>query len=143
MQINEYQENFYNKAINLKKILLILLIFIFLILKKKIKNNNFYDYYYGMLIIEDDEKVSTLVNINDLEKILNNNRIIINNLSYSYNIEKVADDNFINGDDVFKKIYLKINDNKNFNMKNLYLNYSIIVDKNTIFNYVKESIIGR
>lgn len=143
MQINEYQENFYNKAINLKKILLILLIFIFAILIIIIKNNNFYDYYYGMLIIEDDEKVSTLVNINDLEKILNNNRIIINNLSYSYNIEKVADDNFINGDDVFKKIYLKINDNKNFNMKNLYLNYSIIVDKNTIFNYVKESIIGR
>lgn len=143
MQINEYQENFYNKAINLKKILLILLIFIFAILIIIIKNNNFYDYYYGMLIIEDDEKFSTLVNINDLEKILNNNRIIINNLSYSYNIEKVADDNFINGDDVFKKIYLKINDNKNFNMKNLYLNYSIIVDKNTIFNYVKESIIGR
>ena len=143
MQINEYQENFYNKAINLKKILLILLIFIFAILIIIIKNNNFYDYYYGMLIIEDDEKVSTLVNINDLEKILNNNRIIINNLSYSYNIEKVADDNFINGDDVFKKIYLKINDNKNFNIKNLYLNYSIIVDKNTIFNYVKESIIGR
>ncbi len=143
MQINEYQENFYNKTINLKKIILIILVFIFIILIIVIANNNFYDYFYGMLIVEDDERISTLVNINDLEKVLNNNEIIINQLHYSYNIEKIENDNFINGDDVFKKIYLKINDNKVFNIKNLYLNYSIIVDKNTIFNYVRKSIIGR
>ena len=143
MQINKYQENFYKKKKKKKKIILIILVFIFIILIIVIANNNFYDYFYGMLIVEDDERISTLVNINDLEKVLNNNEIIINQLHYSYNIEKIENDNFINGNDVFKKIYLKINDNKVFNIKNLYLNYSIIVDKNTIFNYVRKSIIGR
>lgn len=142
MQISEYQENFYNKTINLKKIILIISIFIFVILSILVANNSFYDYFNGMLIIESDKKISTLVIINDLEKILNNNKIIINNVNYSYSIEKIDDDNFINGDDVFKKVYLKINDSEIFNVENIYLNYSIIIKKNTIFNYIKESIIG-
>ena len=142
MQISEYQENFYNKTINLKKIILIISIFIFVILSILVANNSFYDYFNGMLIIESDKKISTLVIINDLEKILNNNKIIINNVNYSYIIEKIDDDNFINGDDVFKKVYLKINDSEVFNLENIYLNYSIIIKKNTIFNYIKESIIG-
>lgn len=142
MQISEYQENFYNKTINLKKIILIISIFIFVILSILVANNSFYDYFNGMLIIESDKKISTLVIINDLEKILNNNKIIINNVNYAYSIEKIDDDNFINGDDVFKKVYLKINDSEIFNVENIYLNYSIIIKKNTIFNYIKESIIG-
>ena len=143
MQISEYQENFYNKTINLKKIILIISIFIFVILSILVANNSFYDYFNGMLIIESDKKISTLVIINDLEKILNNNKIIINNVNYSYSIEKIDDDNFINGDDVFKKVYLKINDSEIFNVENIYLNYSIIIKKNTILNIKICDIMGK
>lgn len=101
---------FYNSAILLSVILFVFIIIIFTCK---------YQSYYITLGTMIDNKLELLVDVKDFDYVKNNSKIIIDNITYDYQIELIDD-----------KLY---RDDNYHNYKNIYLN---IKDLNNIDNYV-------
>lgn len=142
MEINLYQNNFSNKYICLWKMISVVLVFILVLALILIFNNGFYDYYEGNAIFEDPNKFSTLVNINDLEKITSSRKIVIEGTTFSYDVLIIDDNDYVYGNEIFKKIHISLNCDNCSHIKNKYSRYYIILGHDTIFNYFIKNLKG-
>lgn len=142
MSIKDFQGSFECKDFNCIKFFVVVLFFIFVLFLIIVFNNNFYDYYTGIAIVEDKNKISTLVNVNDLEKVLNNKEMIIERTTFAYTISYISDDFIEYGTDLFKKVGIFIELKDSLNLKNNYFNYKIITGKDTIVKYFFKTIKG-
>lgn len=142
MSVKEYQGSFEIKDFECLKFSLVVFIFIIILSLIIIFNNNFYDYYNGVAIVEDDNKISTLVNVNDLDKVLNNGKMIIERTTFAYNVLDISNEFIEYGTDLFKKVVISIELDTSLNITNNYINYKIITGKDTIIKYVFKTIKG-
>ena len=135
MDINLFQDLFINKNLSLKRIYLIVSIFIISILMIIIFNNDFYDYYEGTSSLKDNIVIYSVVSIHDLKYINNNKNMMIGGSTFSYKIVKI--DDYIEG---YKVVSLKLSDYKGID--NMFIEYKIVINKDTIFNYMVRSMKG-
>jgi len=134
MDINIFQDLFVNKSLSIKKIYITVSIFIISILLIVIFYNEFYDYYEGSATIKDN-MITSVVSIYDLKYINNNKNMIIGGSTFSYKIVKI--DDYIEG---YNVVSIKLN---NYNeVDNLFIEYKIIINKDTILDYFIKSMKG-
>ena len=134
MDINIFQDLFINKSLSLKKIYIIVSIFIISILMIVIFDNEFYDYYEGSATVKDNT-ITSVVSIYDLKYINNNKNMIIGGSTFSYKIVKI--DDYFEG---YKVVSMKLNDYNE--VDNLFIEYKIIINKDTILDYFIKSLRG-
>ena len=142
MKIESYQNSFKNKEISIFKSTVVITIFIIILGLIIVFNNDFYNYYSGYGILEKNNEISILVDINDLNKITNNNKIIIERTTFSYKVISIDKNNIEYGNNILKKIVIEVPITKELNIKNNYVKYKIIISKDTILNYVLKTIKG-
>ena len=134
MEISIFEDLFINRIISLKKIYIVVSIFIVTILSIILFNNNFYDYYEGYASYN-DEKLSLIVSIYDLNKITTNSEIIIGGTTFTYKIYKI--DNYL---EEYKIVNIEVNNYKG--IENEFIKYKIIIDRDTVLNYLIKTIKG-
>ena len=142
MKIESYQNNFNNKEISIFKSMIVVAIFIIVLSLIIVFNNEFYNYYSGYGVLEKDNEISILIDINDLNKITNNNKIIIERTTFSYKIISIDEANIEYGNNILKKVLIEVLLTKELNIKNNYIKYKIITSKDTILNYILNTIKG-
>lgn len=134
MEISIFEDLFINRIISLKKIYIVVSIFIVSILSIIILNNNLYDYYEGYASYNDGN-LSLIVSIYDLNKITTNNEILIGGATFSYKINKI--DNYL---EEYKIININVDNYKG--IENEIIKYKVVIDKDTILNYLIKTIKG-
>lgn len=142
MKIESYQNNFNNKEISIFKSMIVVAIFIIVLSLIIVFNNEFYNYYSGYGVLENDNEISILIDINDLNKITNNNKIIIERTTFSYKVISIDEANIEYGNNILKKVIIEVLLTKELNIKNNYIKYKIITSKDTILNYILNTIKG-
>lgn len=142
MEIKNYQNSFYNKKVSVLKSIVVVLFFIVLLSLIIVLNNDFYEYYSGYGILENNNEISILVDIKDLNKITSNEKIIIERTTFSYKVVSIDDVNIEYGTNIFKKLVIEVPIPNELNIENNYIEYKIITAKDTILNYVLQTIKG-
>lgn len=132
MDINYFNNSFSNEELNVKKYFLLVLFFIVLLFFI-LKNNSFYDYYLGSGVVSNN-MIKTSVLLNNLEKINTNNKIEIGGSTFTYEVESIEKEDYIYGENYYKMVNIKIIESFNY-IENDYINYKIILDKDTMFSY--------
>jgi len=143
MELDIYQNNFETKEIKLEKYIITIAIFIIIITIIVSLFNNFYYYYNGTGFFKGDNCFSILVDINDLNKVTKNNKILIEGTTFTYDITNISSDNFDYETNIYKSIVLNIKDLPDYlNIENNYVSYKIITKKDTIINYIFKTVLG-
>ena len=143
MELNLYKNNFETKEISLIKYLITISIFIIILIFIVFLNNNFNYYYSGNAFVKENNCINILVRIEDLEKITKNKKIIIEGTTFTYQVINISDESFENISDFYKSVFLKIDKlPSSINLKNNYVNYKIVTRKNTILNYIIDTVFG-
>ena len=142
MKIKNYQDSFQNRNISIFKSVVVVLFFIFILSLIIVFNNNFYEYYTGYGILESKNEISILVDIKDLNKITSNEKIIIERTTFSYKVLSIDNANIEYGNNIFKKVIISVLIPNELNIENNYVKYNIITEKDTILNYVLNTIKG-
>jgi len=140
MNIRLFNEIFINKIVDKRKIIYLESIFIIVIFLIIIFSDNLYDYYNNYGELQEEDKISTIVNSKDLEMISSKREIKINNKIYSYEVDSINEDNYINDGKIYKIVIIKINHFQS--IKNSYIEYQIIKEKETILNYFIKTMKG-
>ena len=135
MDINLFQDLFVNKNLSLRKIYIIVSIFIISILLIIVFNDNFYDYFEGNASLKNGNVISSVVSIYDLKYIINNKNMMIGGSTFAYKVVKV--DDYLEG---YKVVSLKLNNYKG--IENMFIEYKIIINKDTLLNYLIKSMKG-
>ena len=139
MNIRVFNEIFVNKYIDKKKMIIVESILVISLILLIIFNNDFYDYYNGKGEVKDNI-LSTLVFIDDIETLKNNNEIKINDDLYAYKIDSIETENYVSNGFVYKIINIKVNDYKDID--NNYIDYQIVKEKDSILNYFIKTLKG-
>ncbi|MBR4672754.1 MAG: hypothetical protein IKO78_06135 [Bacilli bacterium] len=140
MDLVSFQKNFKNIEIDLKKYIAVVSILIVLLLGILLFNNNIEDYYVGISKIS-NKKIEVLTTIDNLKNITENNQIIIERNTFTYEIEKVED--YLYENTYYKKIIINIKDMKeNKLIDNTIVKYEIVTNKTTIFEYLIKTLKG-
>ena len=134
MEINIYEDLFINKNVPINKIYLVVSIFIILIISIVVFFNNYYEYYEGYATYKEQRLVS-IVSINKINILKDNTEISIGGTTFTYKIDKI--DDYLEG---YKVVYLVVNDY--VDVDNNYIDYKIIIGKDTIVNYFFKTIKG-
>lgn len=142
MDIRTFNSSFENKSINLLKPFIVVFTLIVIILTILIFKNDFNDYYIGTGIVNKENTVLILVDVGDINHIIKGNKIIIERTTFSYKINSISDDIIEYGTNYLKKVYLDISLPDYLNIVNNNIKYQILVDKDTIFNYIFKMIKG-
>lgn len=138
MDLVSFQKNFNNIEIDLKKYITVVSILIGFLLGVILFNNKIEEYYTGISKLS-DKKIEVLINIDDLNKIKENNEIVIERNTFTYEIDKVED--YLYENNYYKKIIIKINDEDKL-IDDEIIKYQIITNKTTIFNYLIKTLKG-
>ncbi len=140
MDLESFQKSFKNYEIDLRPYLIVVSIFISIILVILLCKNNLKAFYVTKGIIK-NSKTNIVVNIDDLDKITNNKKIMIGKNIFTYKITKINDlviDN-IN----YKEVILDINKlNKKYLIENNVIDAKIIINNTTIFEYLIKTMKG-
>ena len=134
MEINIYEDLFTNRRVSVNKIYLVVSIFIIIIISIVIFSNNYYDYYEGYATYK-EQKLVSIISIYKLNLLTDNNEISIGGTTFTYKIDRI--DDYVEG---YKVVYLDVNDYKD--VDNDYIEFKIIVGKDTILNYLIKTIKG-
>ena len=134
MEISVYEDLFINRRVSTNKIYLVVSIFIIIILSIVIFSNNYYEYFEGYATYK-EQKLVSIISVYKIYLIKDHNEILIGGTTFTYKIDKI--DDYLEG---YKVVYLDINDYKNID--NDYVNYKIIIGKDTILNYLIKTIKG-
>lgn len=140
MDIRVFNDIFVNKIIDKKIMLIVESILFGSLLIMIICNNNFYDYYNGKGEIKNKNIISTLVLTNDIEIINNNKTMKINKKEHTYKIKNIEEDNYISNGNIYKMVNIKVDDYEE--LDNNYIDYQIIKKKDTLINYVVNTMKG-
>ena len=140
MDLVSFQKSFKNIEIELKKYIAVVSILIGVLLGILLFNNNIEDYYVGISKIS-KKKMEVLTTIDNLNNIMENNKIIIERNTFTYEIEKVED--YLYENTYYKKITINIKDMKEDKLiDNTIIKYKIITNKTTIFEYLIKTLKG-
>ena len=138
MDLVNFQRNFKNMDINIIRYIKVVSIFITGLFVILLFNNKIEDYYLGMSKIV-DKKIEVIIDIDNVNKIKDNNKIIIERNTFTYEIEKIED--YLLENNYYKKIYLSINDIED-DMNNQIVKYQIITNESTILEYLFKTLKG-
>lgn len=136
MDLVSFQKNFRNMDVDIKKYIKVVSILLIGLLVLLIFNNKIEDYYFGISKII-DKKIEVIIDLDNENKIVENNEIIIERNTFTYEIEKVED--YLVENNYYKKITLLINDIED---NNKIVKYQIITNKSTVFEYLLKTIKG-
>lgn len=140
MNIVEFKTSFENYEIDYKKYIYVVSIFLIFFLLFIIFNNNFYNYFTGKFSVTNNDEISLVVNYSDLNKIINNENIIIEGTKFTYKINKIND--YMYDGILFKEIVMNVDLPDNLNIINNYLDYKIELGKETIFDILIKVVKG-
>ena len=140
MDLVSFNKSFGNVEINIRKYILTVTIFICLLFIIVLFNNKIEDY----LIIEskiNNKKIEFITDIDHLDKITNNNELIIERKTFTYKIDKI--DDYIYEDKLYKKVILVVDNlDENILIDNNIVKIKIIIDKSTVFKYLQKTLKG-
>ena len=139
MNVSDFQNMFFYSNVKVRNKIFVVLFFIVILLFTVVNNNNFYSYYSGSGVVKNGQ-FNILVNVKDLDKILNNNKIIIERTTFTYDVYSLSENNLEYGTDIFRTVLLNIDLPEHYNIENNYVDYKIITGKDTIMNYVFNTI---
>lgn len=137
IDINDYKLEFQRRTAKLSRIWLLLLIFIvigFIIINSLFK-------YYDCLIVQSeyqDKYLNSYILTSDIDKIIKNNRLIIEEKTFAYRLSDISKDNYFINNNYYKLVKLEIN-NKNIK-ENQVIKIKIILNKTSITNYLYKLI---
>ena len=140
MEIVEFQKSFKNLDICLRPYIVVVSILICTLFLFAIFNRNLEDYYFvDSKVI--DGKLSLLVDYNQLDKIVNNSKLIIDKNTFTYKVDKINDYNI---DSLpLKEIVIVVKGiNKELLIENNILHLKIVTNKTSIFRYLINIIKG-
>jgi len=131
--------NLYNNYINPYKyiIVTVLMLTTIIVIFKKVEFNK---YYSNSGIVISNHEIEIYVNRKDLNKVYNNKKIIINNKNFAYNIKNISEPIYYN--DYYYKIILKVKILDNLNIKNNFIDFKILLEKQTILKYILKKVGG-
>lgn len=140
MEIVEFQKSFKNLDICLKPYIVVVSILICTLFLFVIFNRNLEDYYFANSKVVDG-KLSLLVDYNQLDKIVNNKKLIIDENTFTYKVDKINDYSLNNLP--LKEIIIDVNNlNKKILIENNILKLRIITNRSNIFSYLINIIKG-
>lgn len=140
MDLKSFQRSFKIYEINLKPYIMVVSIFISILLIIIIFSNNIKDYYLTKGMIKNG-KVEVVVNIDNLDKITKNEKIIIKENIFTYEVIQI--DDLITGDILYKKIILNVDGiGKENIVENDVTDVKIIINTTTIFEYLLKILKG-
>ena len=142
IDINDYNLNMYNNKISLLYKWIIVSIFIIILLLILGFNNNYYTYYQGVGVLKEKDYLSINVDTKNIDKVLKSKKIMIGGSTLTYNVTNISEEFNISGEILYKEITLSIKLEASDNIKNNNLDFKIIVDKTSIFNYMLNKIKG-
>jgi len=132
LSIVNYRLNEFRKTMRLSLIWLIFITFIVLLLVLLQEKLQICNYLSGLGYVDEAGYILVESNEQNLDTILNNNTVIINDATYNYSVDKI-ENNFI---------YLKSDIPKNIKIKNNILDFKILLEKVTFFNYIFDVLRG-
>lgn len=138
MDLVNFQRNFRNMDINIVRYIKVVSIFIIGLFVVMIYNKDIEDYYIGISKII-NKKIEVIIDIDNSNKIKDNNKIIIEGNTFTYKMDKIED--YLIDNNYYKKITLEINDIDD-NMNNQIVKFQIITNESTIFEYLFKTLKG-
>jgi len=132
LSIVNYRLNEFRKTMRLSLIWLIFITFIVLLLVLLQEKLQICNYLSGLGYVDEAGYILVESNEQNLDTILNNNTVIINDATYNYSVDKI-ENNFI---------YLKSDIPKNIKIKNNIIDFKILLEKVTFFNYIFDVLRG-
>lgn len=140
MDIEVFQNSFNNKVINLKSYLLVVSIFIGILVLVVIFNNNIEDYYVSKGIVKDKE-LTLLVDIDDIGKVTNNEKIMIERDIFTYEVTKISD--LLINSNIYKEVNIKVDKlDKKHLLNNNVVDLKIMTNKTSILSYLLNTMKG-
>ncbi|WP_413854773.1 hypothetical protein [Candidatus Ruminimicrobium bovinum] len=137
MDLVSFQRDFRNMEVDIFKYIKVVSILILCLLIIIIKNNKIEDYYFGISKVINN-KIEVLIDLDRVNKIKENNKIIIERNTFTYEIEKI--DDYLIDNNYYKKVTLLLKDNKI--KENEIVKYQIIINKETLLEYLFRTIKG-
>ena len=137
MDLVSFQRDFRNMEVDIFKYIKVVSILILCLLIIIIKNNKIEDYYFGISKVINN-KIEVLIDLDKVNKIKENNKIIIERNTFTYEIEKI--DDYLIDNNYYKKVTLLLKDNKI--KENEIVKYQIIINKETLLEYLFRTIKG-
>ena len=137
MDLVSFQRDFRNMEVDIFKYIKVVSILILCLLIIIIKNNKIEDYYFGISKVINN-KIEVLIDLDRVNKIKENNKIIIERNTFTYEIEKI--DDYLIDNSYYKKVTLLLKDNKI--KENEIVKYQIIINKETLLEYLFRTIKG-
>lgn len=138
MDLVNFQRNFRNMDINIVRYIKVVSIFIIGLFVVIIYNKDIEDYYIGISKII-NKKIEVIIDIDNSNKIKDNNKIIIEGNTFTYKMDKIED--YLLDNNYYKKITLEINDIDDI-MNNQIVKFQIITNESTIFEYLFKTLKG-
>ena len=138
MDLVNFQRNFRNMDINIVRYIKVVSIFIIGLFVVMIYNKDIEDYYIGISKII-NKKIEVIIDIDNSNKIKDNNKIIIEGNTFTYKMDKIED--YLLDNNYYKKITLEINDIDDI-MNNQIVRFQIITNESTIFEYLFKTLKG-
>lgn len=138
MDLVNFQRNFRNMDINIVRYIKVVSIFIIGLFVVMIYNKDIEDYYIGISKII-NKKIEVIIDIDNSNKIKDNNKIIIEGNTFTYKMDKIED--YLLDNNYYKKITLEINDIDDI-MNNQIVKFQIITNESTIFEYLFKTLKG-
>ena len=140
MEIEEFQESFKAKEYNLRPYIIVVSILLSIILVIMLVNNKVKSYYISSGTIK-DSKLVFLIDNEELYKITSNKKIIIERNMFTYEVFKI--DEFQANNKLYNEVMLIVTDlNSNLLIENNKINFKIITNENSIFEYLLKVVKG-
>ena len=141
MDLEVFAKSFQNREIDIKPYIIILSIFLSILIVTIIFNNNLNNYYIinGRVV---DKQIELIVNNDELNKIVENKKILIerNNHMFTYKVVKI--NNLNNSNYLLSEIFLESELPDEYLINNNIIKLKIVTKKITIFDYLIKSLKG-
>ena len=139
INLKNYQNTFNRKKVNIVQIWLITTIFIIILIVGFTFCFYYEENYQNTGVGIKNSYMETLVDIEDISKITNNKKIVINNKKYNYDILKIDSNPQKISNKLYQIVTLKINKKI---IENEYISYIIPTKKINFYNYIKNKLKG-
>ena len=103
-------------------------------------NIDYEDYYKNSVVVIDNDVLKLYVTEDDLDKIINNDKIKIKNETFAYEVKSIS--NVLFNSIYYREVILFTDLKENLNIKNNIVEFKILLDKKTILEYIIYKIGG-
>lgn len=139
ISLDSYKLLFSNKKIKIIYLWMFITIFIICSVIIIMKNVSYVDFYQNRGLGTKEGYIKTIIKVTDTEKLVNNNKLVIDNKNYNYKIVKFSDSINPLGDNFYQEVLIKIDEKVSINR---YISFKIPIDEYNLFDYIKNKIRG-